>query len=102
MSVTGVVPRYLEEIKPTVSAEENIKDLNGFNSFDDIPEDEPFIFFVEIPLLEAGFATGNRKIDYIKNPNIHINLNEMIARCKKCKQERLIKSLKKNATILKP
>lgn len=27
LSVTGGVPRYLEEIKPTLSAEENIKDL---------------------------------------------------------------------------
>jgi AAA+ ATPase superfamily predicted ATPase len=45
LSVTGGVPRYLEEIKPTLSAEENIKDLcfskGGVlvNEFDDVFSD---------------------------------------------------------------
>ena len=45
LSVTGGVPRYLEEIKPSLSAEENIKDLcftrGGIlvNEFDDIFSD---------------------------------------------------------------
>ena len=67
LSVTGGVPRYLEEIKPTLSAEENIKDLCFIkggalvNEFDEIFSDlfskQSATYKTIIKTLSAGSLT---------------------------------------------
>ena len=64
LSITGGVPRYLEEIKPTLSAEENIKDLcfvkggplvNEFNDiFSDLFSDRSSTYKKIIQTLSNG------------------------------------------------
>ncbi len=67
LSVTGGIPRYLEEIKPTLSAEENIKDLcfvkggalvNEFNEiFSDLFSKQSATYKALVKTLSVGSLT---------------------------------------------